>query len=242
MKLDYHSLASKMPIVAVLGAGGGVGKLVIEQLLEAGGAEVIPVVRSPEKYSSHFQGLLVRAGDVTDPASLEAALAGVDTVVFAASGSTYFSPVEVDYKGVVNTLNIAKSNSVKHIVLVSSRLVNPKNRLHPIRVILNNIRYSLMDYKFMGEEAARHSSVPVTIIRPGGLVGGEGQRGSEKPAGVQYIEAVGAEGSGLQGTSIHRADVASVVVAAIGNEAAYDKTVELTGRERTEEDPSVEER
>ena len=231
-----------MPIVAVLGAGGGVGRLIVDQLTSEGVFEVRAVVRSLEKYRSAFSGCEVVAGDVTDQGSLETALAGVDTVIFAASGSTYFSPQHVDYQGVVNTLNASKSKSVKHLIVITSRLVNPSCRFHPIRVILNNIRYSLMDNKYLGEQAAQASTIPFTIIRPGGLFGGEGQRGEEKPSGVNYIEAVGPEGTGLQGTSIHRADVASVVISAIGKQTAYGKTVEITGRERTDEDPAFEER
>lgn len=37
-----------------------------------------------------------------------------------------------------------------HVVLVTSMLVTPKNRWNPIRLLLNNIRYGLMDSKFKG--------------------------------------------------------------------------------------------
>ena len=41
---------------------------------------------------------------------------------------------------------VAKEKGV-HVVLVSSALVTPKNRFSPIRLILNNIRWGLMDAK-----------------------------------------------------------------------------------------------
>lgn len=41
------------------------------------------------------------------------------------------------------------------------------HRFHPIRMILNNIRWGLMDAKFRGENLLREGSVPYTVIRPG---------------------------------------------------------------------------
>ncbi len=49
-------------------------------------------------------------------------------------------------QGVKSVAEIAKDKGL-HVVLVSSALVTPKNRYSPIRLILNNIRWSLMDAK-----------------------------------------------------------------------------------------------
>jgi uncharacterized protein YbjT (DUF2867 family) len=69
------------------------------------------VVRSPSKYADTFSSTSgpgkvdVVAGDVTDPASLSTALAGCNAgVIFAASGTTYFSDKSVDYQ--VNIVKI----------------------------------------------------------------------------------------------------------------------------------------
>ncbi len=70
-------------------------------------------------------------------------------------------------QGVANTAEAAKKVGAERVVLVSSALVTPKNRFHPIRLILNNIRWGLMDSKYRGEELLRKSSVPYTIVRPG---------------------------------------------------------------------------
>lgn len=61
------------------------------------------MVRSPGKHAHAFGAgggsLQVVAGDVTDAASLHAALRGCDGgVVFAASGATFFSAKSVDYQ------------------------------------------------------------------------------------------------------------------------------------------------
>lgn len=42
-----------------------------------------------------------------------------------------------------------------------------KHRFHPIRLLLNNIRWGLMDAKFRGENLLREGRVPYTVVRPG---------------------------------------------------------------------------
>jgi len=49
-------------------------------------------------------------------------------------------------QGVRNVAQVAKEKGL-HVVLVSSALVTPKNRFSPIRLLLNNIRWGLMDAK-----------------------------------------------------------------------------------------------
>jgi hypothetical protein len=112
---------------------------------------------------------------------------------------------------VVNTIEAAKAvGGVGRVVLVSSCLTTPKNRLHPLRILLNNVRWGLMDAKFKGEasssplfpaapgrssrvadpapsparageEALRASGLPYTVVRPGGL--------TDKPAGEAQLLA-----------------------------------------------------
>ena len=58
-------------------------------------------MRTPVKYEKEFpvsDNLQIVKGDVTDVASLEAALEGVDNVIFTASGSGYWSAPTVDFQ------------------------------------------------------------------------------------------------------------------------------------------------
>jgi hypothetical protein len=213
-------------------------------------------VRSPSKYADTFSSYAtsgpgkvnVVAGDVTDPASLHTALAGCDGgVIFAASGTSYFSAKSVDYQvntpldiepilsnlsiddllnylllsnqlqGVVNTVAEMKKNSLAGpLVLVSSCLVSPHNRMHPIRIMLNNFRWGLMDQKYKSEEFLRSSGINYAVVRPGGLK--DGPKG-EKTLIVQ-------QGDTTAG-SVARADVAAVCVAALTDPAADKVTFEL---------------
>eukprot|EP00668_Euglena_longa_P032047 GGOE01041331.1.p1 GENE.GGOE01041331.1~~GGOE01041331.1.p1 ORF type:complete len:334 (-),score=95.01 GGOE01041331.1:232-1200(-) len=229
-------------LVAVVGAGGPMG-LECVRLLQKEGVPVRAVVRNPAKDARKLVGVKVVAGDVADEASLTAAFTGSSAVVFAASASSYAGaggPYQVDYLGVRNTAAAARATHVKQVVLLSSRLVNPVHRWHPIRFLLNSLRWNLMDRKYDGEEALRHARVPYTIVRPGGLTGGEGQRVGGPP-GTDHLLVAEAEGFLEGATSIHRADVAAVVLEALRSEAAKFKTVEVVARPREEGDPQFEE-
>lgn len=170
-------------------------------------------MRDPSKHADKFpqsDRLEVVAGDATDRASLDAALAGARGVIFAASGSGYWSADPVDHRGVVNTAAAAKAaGGVERVVLVSSMLTDPANRWHPVRILLNNIRYGLMDAKFKGEEALKASGVAWTVVRPGGLKNG--------PAGQVELKADRDVKKEVGMGSIARADVAAICVEALTN-------------------------
>src|SRR5947208_14393726 len=65
----------------LLGATGGTGRQLVSQALEAG-HQVTALVRSPEKLTAQ-EYLLVRAGDATDPESVDIAVADQEAVLSA---------------------------------------------------------------------------------------------------------------------------------------------------------------
>jgi NAD(P)H dehydrogenase (quinone) len=76
-------------MIAVTGATGHLGRLVVTGLLDAGvpAGEVVAVVRDPEKAADlAARGVQVRAADYADEAALAAALKGVDRLLLV-SGS-----------------------------------------------------------------------------------------------------------------------------------------------------------
>ncbi len=78
-----------MATIAVTGSTGHLGRLVVEKLLQSGvePSTIIAVARTPARAADLAErGVQVRAGDYSDPASLPAALAGVDTLLLV-SGS-----------------------------------------------------------------------------------------------------------------------------------------------------------
>ncbi|KAF1020805.1 MAG: Quinone oxidoreductase 2 [Paracidovorax wautersii] len=77
-----------MTTIAVTGATGQLGRLVIADLLKKGvpAASLVAVVRNPAKAQDlAAQGVQVRAGDYGQPAALAAALQGVDKLLLISS-------------------------------------------------------------------------------------------------------------------------------------------------------------
>ncbi|MFI9510784.1 SDR family oxidoreductase [Nocardia sp. NPDC052566] len=75
--------------VAVTGASGQLGRLIVEALLREGAAPVVAVVRDPQKVADLAeQGVDVRQADYDDAAALDRALAGVDRVLLV-SGNEF---------------------------------------------------------------------------------------------------------------------------------------------------------
>ena len=229
--------------IVVFGAGGPTGQETVKALAADPvhkGATVVAAVRSPAKYEATFASIggggngnkgatvVPVAADVTDPASVAAALkhggATCKGVVFAASGNTYWSAAPVDRDGVRNVADAAAALPTKpRVVLVSSMLTHPANRWHPIRVLLNNIRWALMDNKYAGEELLRnHAALGGNwcVIRPGGLV--------NAPAGSRGVVKSDKDVTKEVGTgSLPRADVAAACVRALTDDRAKGHTFSI---------------
>lgn len=103
-------------MIAVTGATGQLGRLVIEALLKKVPAEqIIAAVRSPEKAADlAAKGVTVRKADYSQPETLMSALSGVDKLLLI-SGSEV-GQREAQHQAVINA---AKSASVKFISYTS---------------------------------------------------------------------------------------------------------------------------
>ena len=146
-------------------------------------------------------GAEVVTGDLRDPASLRAALAGVDVVVSTASGTKRAPPdttATVDAEGTANLAAAAAASGVRKLVLVSAAGV------------AGDAPPGVFRDKWHGEEAVRASGVPYVILRParymadwiGFLIGLQLQ------AGGGVVELVG---DGTKPSSfVDEADVAEV--------------------------------
>ena len=68
--------------VAVFGASGGIGRLVVERLL-ADGHQVAALVRAPAKLTIDHPRLTIRTGQLSDAAAVRDVVAGSDAVISA---------------------------------------------------------------------------------------------------------------------------------------------------------------
>lgn len=222
--------------VVVFGAGGPTGYETVKALAADPAfkkSTIVAAVRDPNKYIDRWAPIAAEgagatvvpvAADVTDPASVEAALKKASPctgVVFAASGTTYWSAASVDRDGVRNVAAAAAALPSKpRVVLVSSMLTHPDNRWHPIRILLNNIRYNLMNEKYNGEQILRNNYNNWCVIRPGGLVNAPaGSRGAVR-ADKDVTKEVGTG-------SLPRSDVAAACVRALKDDRAKGHTFSI---------------
>ena len=164
--------------VLVAGATGGVGQLLTAKLLDRG-YTVRAMSRSQDKVRQLLGdalGLEVVYGDMRDPATLPAAVAGVDAIC-CCTGTTAFpskrwdggnGPEQTDYVAVSNLVRAAKAAGPKRFVLTTSAGVERFNKF-PF-IILN--AFGVLKFKRMGEQELQGSGIPYTIIRPGRLTDG----------------------------------------------------------------------
>lgn len=203
-------------LVLVAGASGRTGIYLMPQLVEAG-YKVRGITRNienaKEKVPGDYEWVV---GDVRDIDSLRPAFEGVDILVSTiGSGApdTDNNAEAVDWGGNKNLIDLAVENSVKKIALVSS--ANAGNA--DPELWLNKNRGNVLVWKGKTEDHLRASGIDHTIVRPGGLVHEyePGERGLKIVQGLDELAMV------------HRSDVASVVVAALQDPSAANKTFEL---------------
>lgn len=190
--------------IAVTGATGQLGRLVIAELKnKAAGEPIIALVRSPEKAKD--LGVEARKADYEDPASLEAALKGVNKLLLI-SGS------EVGKRTVQhgNVIAAAKNNGVSFIAYTSL--------LHADKSSLVLAPEHIATEKMLAE-----SGIPYTLLRNGWYF--ENYAASIKPA-VQAGALIGSAGDAKIAAAT-RADYAKAAVAVITGTGHENKIYEL---------------
>lgn len=196
--------------VAVAGADGRTGRLVVRELLAAGYA-VRALVRDPAA-GGFAAGVAVVPTAAGESPALAGALAGAAALIIASGtgpGDATGPPEQVDYRDVADLAAAAAAAQLGQVVLVSAAGVTRAD--HPLNRFFGNV----LQWKARGEDVLRASGLPYTIVRPGGLTdvdaGAGGIRLEQGDAGTGFIP---------------RADVARIAVAALAAPAALGRTFE----------------
>lgn len=142
--------------VAVIGATGSIGRVVVPTL-DAAGLEPIAIARNLDKARALFPAVTAAQADVTDGPALASALHGVDAVVMVHGSDN--DTERVDYGAVPAVLDVLeRSDGARpHIVLMTSMAVTHKT----------GSWREIMHWKARGERLLRASGLPTTIVRPG---------------------------------------------------------------------------
>lgn len=205
---------AKGELVLVTGASGQSGKPTIKLLKEQGYR-----VRAMVREASKGEGLgadEVVVADVVKADTLPPAMKGVDYVISTVStGRGGQTSEQLEFHGIANTAKAAKEAGIKQFVLMSS--MNAGNP--DMSQFLNAKMDKLLIWKGEGEKALRATGLPYTIVRPGGL-----HRGECQPNKVGLKIALD---DGVSIAPVCRADVAEVMVFALGNKDALGKTFQV---------------
>ena len=201
--------------VFVAGGSKGVGRLVVDKLLSKG-AEVVALVRSDEAVTelSALAGVTAIKGDAFDYKAVEGAMDGCDAAITTLGGGHDTAREDgkwVDYAGNNNVIEAAGILGVTRVILVTSiGCGNSKEATPP------SVYEVLKDVLAQKEKAEKvlskyYTNMNWTIIRPGGLV-------SEPETGKAILTE-----DNLAIGSIHRGDVANLIVKALGSKKTEKK-------------------
>jgi len=196
-------------MIAVTGATGQLGRLVIEALLKKVPAEqIIAAVRSPEKAADlAAKGVTVRKADYSQPETLMSALSGVDKLLLI-SGSEV-GQREAQHQAVINA---AKSASVKFIAYTSL--------LHA-----NSSPLGLGVEHRATEALLQASGIPFALLRNGWYT--ENYAASIAPA-LTHHAFIGSAGEGRIASAARR-DYADAAAEVISRDDQAGKIYELAG-------------
>ncbi|MFI1354379.1 NAD(P)-dependent oxidoreductase [Streptomyces sp. NPDC020898] len=193
--------------VTVFGATGGIGRLVVQQLLDDG-HQVTALVRTPAKLTLTHSHLTVVTGKLSDRDAVEQAVTGADVVISALGPSlkrsTTGTQVTDGTRTVVQAMQARKVT--RFIGLATPSLADPKDKPHWKHKVLP-VAAGLMFPNALAElkgmtEAVTGSSLDYTIARI--------TNPTDKPA-TGRIRA-GFLGHDKVGSAMSRADIAAFLV------------------------------
>lgn len=196
-------------MIAITGATGQLGQLVIEQLLNTVPAsQLVAIVRNPARAEAlSQQGVTVRQADYTDQAALTRALAGVDKLLLISS-----SEVGQRTPQHQNVINAAKTAGLKFIAYTSLLHADTS----PLGLHVEHVAT---------EQALADAGIPYALLRNGWYT--ENYLASAPPA-LEHGVFIGAAGEGKI-ASATRADYAAAAARVISEEGHAGKVYELAG-------------
>ena len=200
--------------VFVAGGTRGVGRAVIENLIKSG-SEVVALVRGDDAAAelSALDCVTVARGDAFDYKSVEGAMDGCDAAITTLGQGTdaVQDGKRVDYVGNNNVIEAAGILGVTRVVLVTSIGCGSSKEAAPPTVF--EVLKDVLAAKERAENVLikYYTNMNWTIIRPGGLK-------SEPATGTAILTE-----HNLAIGSIHREDVADLVVKALNSDKTERK-------------------
>lgn len=209
--------------LAVFGANGGTGRLLVRQALDAG-HEAVAVTRHPAAFPITGPRLVLVEADVRDGDAVARAVAGSDAVLSSLGVPFTRRPVTIYSAGVTSIVTAMNHLGIKRIVVVSSSAVAPHHHADG-GFLLNRVVQPLMartigkstyaDLRAM-EAILLASDLHWTVVRAAGLF----------DAG--QVSSYQVSDRPLDGLFTSRADLAACLLAQVRDPRFVKKTIEIT--------------
>lgn len=196
-------------MIAITGATGQLGQLVIKQLLNTVPAnQIVAIVRNPAKAEAlRQQGITVRQGDYADESTMTSALKGVEKLLLISSSEVGQRATQHQ-----NVINAAKAAGVKFIAYTSLLHADKS----PLGLHVEHVAT---------EKALAESGIPYALLRNGWYT--ENYLASAPPA-LEHGVFIGAAGEGKI-ASATRADYAAAAAKVISGDGHAGNVYELAG-------------
>lgn len=205
--------------VTVFGATGGIGRLVVQQLLDAG-HQVAALVRTPAKLALTHPQLTVTTGQLSDRDAVERAVSGSDAVISALGPSlkrsTTGTQVTDGTRTIVQAMQARKVD--RFIGLATPSLADPQDMphwKHKVLPVAAGLMFPNAPAELKGmTEAVTGSGLDFTIARI--------TNPTDKPATGRIRS--GFLGHDKVGSAMSRADIAAFLVAQL-TDARYRRAM-----------------
>ena len=210
--------------VLVVGATGSIGRLVVDEALEAGHAVCVLVRDVAAAFTMPERTERIR-GDLTQAETLTAAVKDIDAIVFThgSDGGGKAASELVDYGGVRNVLSALQGRRARVALMTAIGVTN--------RTGAYNRATEEHDWKRRAERLVRASGLPYTIVRPGWF--DYNKRDQHRLAMLQGDRRqAGDPSDGV----VARRQIAAVLVRSLTSNAARSKTFELVAERGAQQD------
>lgn len=207
----------------VIGANGGVGQYLVNQLKESGKSFVAGVRKEAQVQSLEDNGVKATLIDVEadDIETLTQKLQGFDKIVFSvgSGGNTGADKtISVDLDGAIKTIKASEANQVKQFVMVSTydsrrEAFDASGDLKPYTIA-----------KHYADEYLKQAEVGYTIVHPGILLNDPGTNQFEAAA---FFNDKG---------SIPREDVATVIKEVLATDEYINAEFQVVSGDQSVED------
>jgi uncharacterized protein YbjT (DUF2867 family) len=210
-----------MKPILILGAGGFVGRQLVTALLQKN-IPVRALVRDPEKVKALLPPQVdLRKGDLTEPATLQAAMEGCQAVYHLVAieferGETTFQRVHVE--GTQHSIDAAKAAGITRFLYLGQ--ISPGEKAPEIRFTFT---------KWQGEELLRQSGLAFTVFRASVIIGPGDHfiREMKKLSAWPIVPIAGSGATLLQPVSVW--DVAAALTESLFKEETFSETLDLAG-------------